>query len=141
MTTYLEILANQHPFPIMIDDNNRTIFSVNFRTKTVHPTNNFEHEIAKLLDDENVGSLYHPTTNPTGDIFIGPSAIIPTGDGPYISVIRTGGLQPIETHDNKKYDRPFVQILVRALDYNTGKSKIDEVYNKLDGKRSITISA
>jgi hypothetical protein len=59
------------------------------------------------------------------NLFKGPKAKIPDGNGPYISLIRTGGLDPEETHnspDVPAYEKPGVQVLIRATDYDVAEN-------------------
>lgn len=52
-------------------------------------------------------------------IFEGPNAVIPEDDGPYISIVSSGGASPEGTHNATSapaYVRPSAQITSRAMD-------------------------
>lgn len=133
-TRYLEILSVQSPFTIGVDENNRTMFSVNFNTMAAAPSDELEKEIVKLLTDASLGTF-------GTDIFIGPAAVIPQDSGPYIQVISTGGTAPIETHDGNKYERPSVQLIIRGLDYEATETRALAAWRALDGVRNQTVTA
>src|SRR5688500_12356075 len=105
-TRYIEILAVQRPFPIGSDDSNRALFSFNFDALADSPVSQWEEGIAEILSTARLSTL-------NVDTFIGPLSVLPTGNGPYISIIDTGGREPLETHDGIKCERLSVQILVR----------------------------
>lgn len=66
----------------------------------------------------------------TGTIYISPKAIIPTGDGPYTSIIETGGTGPLQIQDRvNAYRRPTAQIVVRAQSYNVAYLLAHKWYN------------
>ena len=67
------------------------------------------------------------------NIFLGSKAAIPTGDGPYLSLIETGGSGSASTHNNTAVSRPTVQILCRAKGYDTARSKLKQAYDALGG--------
>lgn len=85
----------------------------------------FVEDIAKLLTDAGVGVL---GTN----IFFSTRASIPTGTGPYISLIETGGLPPLRVQNRRTrpaYQRPAAQIITRATNYVIARDKALSVYN------------
>jgi len=68
------------------------------------------------------------------NLFKGPKAVIPDGKGPYVSLIRTGGLGSEDTHnsaDEPAYERPTAQIVVRAQDYDVAESMAQRLYDLL----------
>lgn len=140
MSYYLEILAVQQPFPIGLDSNSRVMFSCNFDFCATYPLTTFETDIVTILTNASISlSLYNPTTNPTGNIFIGPGAIFPTEYDLCVSIIKTGGVSPYETHNGGKYVRPSVQIITRSMSYVTARDKAESIFNVLDGKRNLTV--
>lgn len=142
MSRYVEILAIQRPFPFNSDENRRVMFSVNFRALAAAPVEQWDEEIVKVLIDAGASTgLRHPTTNPTGDAFSGPTAILPSTAGPFISLIDTGGTAPLETHNSDRYERLSVQIVVRALDYKAARTRALAVWRALDGLRNQTVAA
>lgn len=133
-TRYLEILSMQRPFPTSVDANQRHIFSVNFMAQAAAPVADFEGEMAKLIANAGLG------TKGT-DLFIGPLAPIPTGDGPYTTIIDTGGMSPLETHDGALYERLTFQVLVRAKSYTDARTRVLAIWRALDGQRNVTVAA
>lgn len=68
------------------------------------------------------------------NLFKGPKAKIPDGDGPYVSLIRTGGVDPEGTHnsvDKPAYERPGMQVLVRAANYDDAETLALELFQFL----------
>lgn len=66
------------------------------------------------------------------DIFLTTRAKIPSGPGPYTSLIQTGGLKPILVQNRLTkpgYQRPGIQVVVRAMDPMIAMSKAIEWYN------------
>jgi hypothetical protein len=133
-TRYLSILAVQEPFPIGLDDNNRVMFSCNYICVAAYPVEDFEQELARLLFDAGLFTL-------NVDGFIGPAAAIPLGDGPYSSIISTGGSAALETHDGGKYPQPSAQIITRALTYEAARTRARAIHSALDGQRNVTVAA
>lgn len=133
MSDYLWILSVQSPFTIGKDDNGRTMFSVNFEGNGVSPITDLEREIVKLISDAGLGAFGN-------DTFIGPNATLPTGGGPYVQLISTGGSSPLETHDGKKQERFSFQILVRAISYTAGRTRIMSIWRLLDGFRNQSVT-
>lgn len=133
-TRYLEILAAQRPFPAYVDENGRVAFSINFECEAAAPVGDFEREIVKLLSNAGLATL-------GTDTFIGPDAVFPDGDGPFISLTDTGGSSPIETHDEQKYERLSIQVVVRAEDYEAARGRALAIWRELDGKRNVTVAA
>lgn len=67
----------------------------------------FIEEIANRLVSQGVGIV---GTN----IFLGTQAQIPTGNGPYISLIETGGTGGARTQNDTALERPTLNILTRG---------------------------
>jgi hypothetical protein len=137
MTRYLEILAVQRPLDVGPDQNARSCFSCNFTATAAAPVTAFEHEVAKLLSDAGLGTL-------GTDLFVGSAAVPPTGTGPYVQIINTGGAPPAETHDDKRYERLAFQIFVRAggsSGYTTARTRALAIWRELDGTRDVTVAA
>lgn len=133
-TVYIQsIVARQSPFPIGLDDSEREVFSVNFDARAGSPTRQWEEVITKLLTD---ASLVTVDTN----YFIGSGRDLPSGDGPYTTLLMTGGITPLETHNGDQTDRPSFQILVTARDYRTCRDKINAIWAELHGKRNVNVT-
>lgn len=69
------------------------------------------------------------------NIFLGSGAVIPTGDGPYLSLTETGGSAPTRVHNypGAHTQRPTAQVLVRAKSYSTALTMARAAYVALDG--------
>lgn len=95
----------------------------------------FLDEIAAKLAAANVGVV-------GGSILLGSRAAIPAGDGPYLSLIETGGSAPTRVHNipGAKTQRPTAQISVRAASYLTARAMAKAAYNALDGTYNTTLS-
>lgn len=139
-TRYLEILSMQRPFPFDVDENQRVQFSCNYTALAAAPAVSFEEEILKILND---AGLATQRVGSTGDTWIGPAGTIPatSGDGPFITIIDTGGTAPMETHDGITYERLSVQIVVRAVSYSVARTRALAIWRELDGKRNVTVAA
>lgn len=88
----------------------------------------FLDDIAQRLVDANVGIV-------GSSIFLGAKAVIPAGEGPYLSLTETGGGAPRRIHNvpGAHVQRPTAQIVARAKSYAVARSKIKEAYDALDG--------
>lgn len=134
MTRYIEILSRQRPFPFNVDENGRTMFSANYDAQAAGPVADWEGEVAKLITAAGLGTA-------GVDLFIGPKAAIPVGNGPYITILDTGGRSPDETQNGSKYERMSVQIVVRAQGYTQARTRALAIWRLLDGKRGVTVTA
>jgi hypothetical protein len=134
MSRYLELLAIQRPFPIGADENQRVMFSVNFQATAAAPVEQWEEEIVKVLNDAGLATL-------GTDTFVGPEAVLPTGAGPYLTILDSGGLAPVDTHDGQEYERLSVQIIIRADKYRNARTRALAVWRALDGVRNTTVAA
>lgn len=132
MNRFIEILAVQRPSPIGVDENNRVMFSVNFDALAAAPVNDWEESIASILVSQGLSTL-------GTDTFFGPAAILPVSDGPYITLIDTGGYYTEITHSDDRYERLSIQILTRALNYTVARTRALAIWRALDGKRNFTI--
>ncbi len=141
MSRYLEILATQRPFSFNSDDNQRVMFSVNFSAMAAAPVDAWEEELVKVLIDAGASTGIRSGANPTGDAFVGPTALLPTTGGPFLNINDTGGLAPDETHDSKKYERLSAQIVIRHLSYTAARTRALAVWRALDGLRNQTVAA
>jgi hypothetical protein len=134
MPRYLEILAIQSPFPYGLDEAKRVLYSCNFLITVTHPAPTLEENIITILSSLGLTITFN------SDVFIGPAAQLPSGPGPYTSLIATGGTDPSETHTHDKYDRPTLQTITRALSFTAARTRAYAIYSKLDGARNITVA-
>jgi hypothetical protein len=75
-------------------------------------------------------------------IFMSSKAAIPSGAGPYLTLIETGGSGPTRVHNQTAAltQRPTVQIMVRASTYPTARATAQLAYLALDGIYNTTLS-
>jgi hypothetical protein len=85
----------------------------------------FIEEIANRLVAQNVGLV-------GSTIFLGSQAQIPTGNGPYISLIETGGSGAARMH-NSALERPTLQVLTRGKSPSAVRSMSKAAYIALGG--------
>lgn len=74
--------------------------------------------IALLTNEPSLGLSYGV------NLFKGPKARLATGDGPIVSIFRTGGSGDEGTHNATfvpAYERPTAQIVARATDYDVAE--------------------
>lgn len=95
----------------------------------------FLDEIGARLQAQGVGTV-------GSDIIKGSRGVIPTGDGPYISLTETGGMAPGRVHNELRAHtrRPTAQIAVRAKSYAVARAKAEEAFVALDGIYNTTLS-
>lgn len=99
----------------------------------------FLDEIANRLVAQGVGVKGSQLPN---GIFLGSGAEIPVGDGPYLSLIETGGSAPRRIHNvpGAHTQRPTAQITARAKSYSTARAMLKAAYDALDGVFNTTLS-
>jgi hypothetical protein len=136
VTQYIEILAEQEPFDFAEDENRRVMFSFNLSMIAIAPAADVEQEVAKVLTTAGLFAL-----GTTGTI--GRTAVIPSGAGPIVSIIKTAGPRSDYTHDQAgaAHERPACQIVVRGRDYEATRTRARACWRALDGKRDTTIAA
>lgn len=135
MSTYLEILAVQRPFPIGEDENARVMYSCNYDAVAHAPVQKLEEEVYRILNDVGLALV-----GPTGDtVFDRRTPRI--GAGPFLNIIDTGGTRPDETHNGDVYERLSFQIIVRAADYRIARTRALAVWRALHGQRNVTVTA
>lgn len=138
MSRYIEILAEGDYSPIGLDANQRILFSANFRARVAGTDDRLEEEIARLIVDANLAMGINT------DIFLGPAGGPPptnNAPGPFIGIIRTYGYAPYETHNGGKDAHRTFQIIVRATSYIVARNRMNDIWEALDGKRDVTVTA
>lgn len=139
MSRYRSIQAVQRPFPFAIDENDRVMYSCNFDAVADSLVTTWEEDILSILHTANLATLYDETNN-TGDTLIGAKRDVPTGPGPYITLIDTGGLSPENTiSGDAKYDRLSIQIITRASSLVAARTRALSIYAVLDGLVNFTV--
>jgi hypothetical protein len=126
MTWYREITPIQEPFDLGLDDSGRhqQVFNVDI-VKAYSKT--LRTEIVARLVAQGVGAF-------GTDIFATKNAIIPTGDGPYLLLIETGGTSPENTHNETvtpAYQRPSIQFTAIAKNPIDAETMVWVVYEAL----------
>lgn len=95
-----------------------------------------------FLDDIATHLVQHGVGTVGSDIFLGSKAVIPEGDGPYLSLIETGGSAPTRIHNKKSANtqRPTAQVAVRAKSYLVARTMAASAYVALDGVYNTALS-
>jgi hypothetical protein len=95
----------------------------------------FLDEIAARLVAQGVGTI-------GSNIFLGSKAVIPTGVGPYLSLIETGGSSPLRIQNvaAAHVQMPTAQVAVRAQSYLLARTMIKAAYLALDGVYNTSLS-
>lgn len=92
-------------------------------------------EIAARLVAQSVGVI-------GSSIILGSRGFIPAGDGPFLTLLETGGSAPTRVHNapGAHTQRPTVQVVVRAKNYVVARTMSKNAYNALDGVFNTTLS-
>lgn len=132
MAAYMEILANQRPFTVDVDENQRTTYSMNFVARSVGTVSAWERDLATIINTAGLGTL-------NTDLFIGPKAIIPKSDGPHTLIIDTGGSRPIESMNGDTDETLSAQITVRGIPSNDARTRALAIWREIHGTRNATV--
>jgi hypothetical protein len=90
----------------------------------------FLDEIAARLVAQGVGTI-------GASIFLGSKAVIPAGDGPYLSLTETGGTGSERTHNGVAVAKPGAQILSRAKSYVVARARLKLAWDALGGDKGL----
>lgn len=90
----------------------------------------FLDEVAAALQTAGVGVI-------GTSIFVSSKAIVPTGVGPYIVLIETGGSGSSKTQNDTATERPTAQISCRAASYLTARAMLKAAYVALGGANGV----
>jgi hypothetical protein len=134
MSRILILTCLQEPFDLGLDANDRAQFSFNIiATKTQSTT--WAEEVTALLVNGGVG-VYN--TN----IFRSSKAVIPTGAGPYLTIIETGGVAGVKIHNQlaPAYPRPAARIVVRASTVAAARAMAWAAHTVLAGVSNLTVT-
>ncbi len=134
MTTYLDIRPMQPPFDLGVDELNRAIVGFNIIVEK-HPSTTFLEEIVAVLVAAGVGTF---NTN----IFASSSAAIPSGNGPYLTVVHNGGAEGRRTHNSAvpAYQKPTAKISARASTYASARTMAEAAYGALAVVRNSAVN-
>jgi hypothetical protein len=123
MPFYMWIRPTQEPFnPGMTPPGHaELIFNIQVRKE---PSATFVEELIKILVTAGVGVL---NTN----IFAGNSSMIPVGDGPYLTIVPTGGLAPVYVQNltTPRHVRPSASINVQAKNFEAARTMAQAAYD------------
>lgn len=133
-TRYVWIVAVAQPFEYGLDENSRTLFSLNLEGHAATAVDAWAEELAKLIEAAGLGTL-------GTSMFIGRRAVIPAGSGPFVQVLNTGGGPPEETHDGARYERLGAQVVVRGASYASTETRALAIFRLLDGIRDELVTA
>lgn len=135
---YLRIDALQEPYDFGVDEAGRQKLQFNVRGELARVESapnvlaqySFPDELAKILTD---ASPTFVSSGPNRNIFVGTTAKIPQGAGPYISIVTTSGLAPTKTHNRlgPSYYNPTALIVVRATDQVAAIAMAKAAYDAL----------
>lgn len=137
MSIFMEIIAIQPPIDIGADENNRAMFSTNYRTSISLCSNVIEKEIISYLQSKNILTL---RVGLAGDTFYGGKAQIPLGDGPFILIKLTGGYTPRFTHSDETETNVTFNVAIWAKSGDVASAKAWQIYNELNGKRDLEVN-
>ncbi len=91
-----------------------------------------------MFVDEIVARLVAASVGTFGtSIFAGSKATIPTGDGPYLTLMETGGSGSMGTHNNTAVERPTMQLVSRATKYPDARAQCAAAYAALGGANGL----
>lgn len=98
----------------------------------------FLDDLAARLVTQGVGVISGPNIN----IFWSSRAVLPAGDGPYLTMAETGGIAPtrVQSKVGAATKRPSAQIIARAATEAAARAMIDAAYAALDGVFNTTIN-
>jgi len=91
--------------------------------------------VAAYLESKSVGVQAQ-------SIFIGLKVTLPSGDGPYLSILDTGGSAPQFTHNGVRpgIRNPTFQVVCRAKTYLAAMTMARNAYNALSEVRNTLLS-
>lgn len=137
MSRYLSIVSRHRPFPFGVDEVSRVMYSVNIEAEAEAEVAAWEQELAARLVSEGAATAIGT------DIFWGPKAVIPSGAGPYISILDTGGIDPGRIHGQAaaKTEKLSAQIVIRADNTTAARTRALAVWRALDGVFNTTLAA
>lgn len=133
---YRQIEVVQDPQDLGLDANGRAISAFNINVVKRY-SDTLEEEIVGLLVAASVGVF-------NTDIFASSSKDLPDdGDGPFLTVVATGGTSPERTQNSiatPAYPRPSAQIAVHAGTYRAARTMAFAAYLALAGIRNQTVT-
>ena len=134
MARYLSISPVQEPFDPGAAPKGRVELLFNVSCWKV-PSGTLIEELLKRLEAQGVGTR-------GSNMFGSSAAQLPDGDGPYLSVIATGGAAPdyIQNLASPAYQHASAQIAVRGAKWTEVEAMAYAAYNALSSVRNTTLS-
>lgn len=125
MARYLSMVPVTPPHDFGVDDQGRAVVGFNLRTTKVDSAT-FLEEVVKVLTTAGVGT-YGTNIHTTS------FHAVPNGDGPFLAVRETGGIEGLKVHNQPApaYPRPSAQIVVRAATYAAARTMAKAAYDAL----------
>jgi hypothetical protein len=90
----------------------------------------FLDEIAARLVSKGVGSI-------NTSIFMSSRAKLPVGDGPYLTLVETGGGGSSKTQNDTATEHSTAQLMAHAKSYPTARAMLVAAYNALGGANGL----
>ncbi len=120
-------------------DRQRYGFNIVVTAADVSAAYPFDEEIATLLIAAGVVTAWGT------DLFGRSKSNLPTGDGPYVTMMLTGGPSPLRTHNAGRagrvaYRRLTAQVVARAASSTTAYTKAQAAYTALVPMRNTTVT-
>lgn len=125
--------ALQSPFPFGNDEQGRVQYSCNFLLHAYWPVDGLERCVAKLLQDAGLGTI--------GTTIFSSAAVVPNGDGPFTSIVRSGGLPPDDMQSGEQYENPSFQLVVRGKNVAATESRAVASWRALHNVTDTDVSA
>jgi hypothetical protein len=138
VTWYLKIDPQQEPNDgLGLDGSGRVQFSFNvIAQRRPSAPMAFVQELFKILTEAGVGIEGE-------NMFATSKAVIPDGNGPFLSITLTPGLVPVGTHNGgtAAYRRPAAQIVARATSSTVASAMAYAAYEAFLAVRNRAVSA
>jgi hypothetical protein len=138
MAFYLNFPLLQEPFDLGIDGLSRPRFVFNLIVEKT-PSSTFLEELAAIVIAAGVGVASGSNRN----IFLTQGVSIPPGDGPYLSIIDTGGPGGVKIQNQKApaYQRPGAQVVARAKTSKAARDMAFAAYTAFANVVNQTVNA
>lgn len=134
MTFFLQVEPLQSPFDLGPDEQgwNRVVFNV-FTERD--PSSTFIEELVAVLEAASVGTFEQ-------DIFASSAVALPERDGPYLTIVETGGAGGRRTQNAKapSSERATAQIIARGKTYEAARTLARAAYDALAAVKNETVT-
>ena len=126
MARFLQVMLLQEPFDMALDAEGRLRYGFNIVVEKT-PSTTFIEEVIAIL------RAAQPTWRFGINMFATSASSIPKGDGPYLSIIETGGPGGVRIQNQipPAYMRPGAQIVARAKDPAAARTMAFAAYSAL----------